>query len=395
MQIKLPQHVEHIIGRLNEHGFEAYAVGGCVRDSLMERAPEDWDITTSAKPEQVKEIFSRTIDTGIIHGTVTVLIGKTGYEVTTYRIDGEYEDGRHPKFVEFTSNLTEDLKRRDFTINAMAYSYKTGIVDKFSGISDMHSKLIRCVGSPIERFTEDALRILRAIRFSAQLDFEIEENTLEAISKIAPNIVHVSRERIQAELTKLLLSDNPERIKLVYETGISRYISKLFSEINSNEIKINNKLPKEKYIRWAAFLHLTQPQEAQTILKELKMDNYTTDRVRMLVQWWNYEIPEDKASVRKVMSKMTEELFFALITLQESIECGKDVHYEKIRNYGREIIEAGDCIRINMLAVTGKDLIAGGMKPGREIGEALNKMLELVLEKPECNKKDYLMSYLK
>lgn len=395
MQIKLPQHVEHIIGRLNEHGFEAYAVGGCVRDSLMERAPEDWDITTSAKPEQVKEIFSRTIDTGIIHGTVTVLIGKTGYEVTTYRIDGEYEDGRHPKFVEFTSNLTEDLKRRDFTINAMAYSYKTGIVDKFSGISDMHSKLIRCVGSPIERFTEDALRILRAIRFSAQLDFEIEENTLEAISKIAPNIVHVSRERIQAELTKLLLSDNPERIKLVYETGISRYISKLFSEINSNEIKINNKLPKEKYIRWAAFLHLTKPQEAQTILKELKMDNYTTDRVRMLVQWWNYEIPEDKASVRKVMSKMTEELFFALITLQESIECGEDVHYEKIRNYGREIIEAGDCIRINMLAVTGKDLIAGGMKPGREIGEALNKMLELVLEKPECNKKDYLMSYLK
>lgn len=174
-QMQIPQHVEYIINRLNQHGYEAYAVGGCVRDTLLGRVPGDWDITTSARPEQVKQLFRRTIDTGIQHGTVTVMMDKTGYEVTTYRIDGEYEDGRHPKQVEFTSDLLEDLKRRDFTINAMAYSHETGIVDAFGGMEDMQGRVIRCVGAAMERFTEDALRILRAIRFSAQLDFAIEK----------------------------------------------------------------------------------------------------------------------------------------------------------------------------------------------------------------------------
>ena len=191
-QMQIPQHVEYIIGRLNQHGYEAYAVGGCVRDTLLGRVPGDWDITTSARPEQVKQLFRRTIDTGIQHGTVTVMMDKTGYEVTTYRIDGEYEDGRHPKQVEFTSDLLEDLKRRDFTINAMAYSHETGIVDAFGGMEDLQGRVIRCVGAAMERFTEDALRILRAIRFSAQLDFTIEKNTWDGISAIAPNIAKVS-----------------------------------------------------------------------------------------------------------------------------------------------------------------------------------------------------------
>ena len=198
-------------------------------DTLLGRKPGDWDITTSASPWQVKEIFRRTIDTGIRHGTVTVMMGKIGYEVTTYRIDGEYEDGRHPKQVVFTSDLLEDLKRRDFTINAMAYSHKTGIVDAFGGIQDLQGRVIRCVGDPMERFGEDALRILRAIRFCAQLDFSIEENTCASIVQIAPAIARVSKERIQAELTKLLLSDHPERISMVYDTGISPYISPAFA----------------------------------------------------------------------------------------------------------------------------------------------------------------------
>ena len=196
MQIQIPRQVEQIIRTLNENGYEAYAVGGCVRDTLLGREPEDWDITTSARPEQVKALFRRTIDTGIQHGTVTVMLNRTGYEVTTYRIDGEYEDGRHPKQVEFTANLLEDLRRRDFTINAMAYSHETGIVDAFGGVEDLERRVIRCVGDAMERFTEDALRILRAIRFSAQLDFVIEEETQKAISVIAPNLAKVSRERV-------------------------------------------------------------------------------------------------------------------------------------------------------------------------------------------------------
>lgn len=199
--MQIPAHVEQIIHTLNSHGYEAFAVGGCVRDTLLGCKPGDWDITTSARPEQVKALFRRTIDTGIQHGTVTIMMDRTGYEVTTYRIDGEYEDGRHPKQVEFTSDLLEDLRRRDFTINAMAYSHATGIVDAFDGVADLKARRIRCVGNAMERFTEDALRILRAIRFSAQLDFEIEKETFEAISVIAPNLAKVSKERIQMELT--------------------------------------------------------------------------------------------------------------------------------------------------------------------------------------------------
>ena len=184
MMIRMPKEAQEILEKLNAHGYEAYIVGGCVRDSLLEKEPEDWDITTSAKPEEVKSVFGRTIDTGIQHGTVTIMRGKTGYEVTTYRIDGEYEDGRHPKTVEFTSNLKEDLKRRDFTINAMAYSPREGLIDIFGGVRDLQAGIIRCVGTAADRFTEDALRILRAIRFCAQLGFKIEENTWHSIKAI-------------------------------------------------------------------------------------------------------------------------------------------------------------------------------------------------------------------
>ena len=235
LKIDLPEHVQAIIGKLEEAGYEAYAVGGCVRDSLIGRIPGDWDITTSAKPGEVKALFARTVDTGIQHGTVTVLMDKMGYEVTTYRVDGEYEDGRHPREVEFTASLLEDLKRRDFTINAMAYNDRCGIVDIFGGRQDLKDKIIRCVGDAMERFSEDALRILRAVRFSAQLGCTIAESTRQAVSSLAGNLKHISAERIQAELVKLLLSDNPQYLKDAWELGITAVILPEFDAIMKQE----------------------------------------------------------------------------------------------------------------------------------------------------------------
>lgn len=224
MKIQVPEKVNRIIGVLLAHGFEAYAVGGCVRDALLSREANDWDITTSADPQEVKALFRRTIDTGIQHGTVTVMLDKEGFEVTTYRIDGEYEDGRHPKEVIFTKSLEEDLKRRDFTINAMAYNDRAGMVDIFGGVEDLENKIIRCVGVAGERFDEDALRILRAFRFSAQLGFSIEDKTVSAAAKRAENLRKISAERIRVELTKLLLSKHPDRLVAAYEHGITKIV---------------------------------------------------------------------------------------------------------------------------------------------------------------------------
>lgn len=233
--ISIPEKVSYILNQLREHRFEAYAVGGCVRDSVLGRIPMDWDITTSARPEEVKRIFRRTIDTGIAHGTVTVMLEGEGFEVTTYRVDGKYEDHRHPDKVEFTPNLEEDLKRRDFTINAMAYSPEAGIVDLFGGMEDIRRGCIRCVGDPVERFTEDALRMLRGIRFAGQLGFGIEAGTLAAIQKCAATIGNVSVERIQVELTKLLVSDGPEKLIIAEETGLCRVFLPEFSEMLRTE----------------------------------------------------------------------------------------------------------------------------------------------------------------
>lgn len=385
MHIFMPPQVERILERLNEKGFEAYAVGGCVRDSLLGRQPEDWDITTSARPEQVKALFRRTIDTGILHGTVTVMMDGAGYEVTTYRIDGEYADGRHPKQVVFTPDLLEDLKRRDFTINAMAYSHKTGIVDAFGGAGDLKGRLIRCVGNPLERFEEDALRLLRAIRFSAQLGFSIEEETCDAIIRIAPNLLKVSRERIQAELTKLLQSGCPEKIKTVYEMGISPYISQAFSEVPWQSFQIPDRLSSEKYVRWGAFLRLAGSDKAVQVLKDLKMDNDTISRVKVLAVWAGREVQAEEKEIRRSMSRMLPEVWDTLVELNG--------YGEKVRRLTEEIRERGDCLDLKHLAVNGQDLITAGIRPGKEMGKALEELLEWVLEDPKRNHKDILLEY--
>ena len=344
-----------------------------------------WDITTSARPEQVKEIFYRTIDTGIAHGTVTVMIHKVGYEVTTYRIDGEYEDGRHPKEVQFTSNLIEDLKRRDFTINAMAYSSRDGIVDAFGGIDDLKNGLIRCVGNPIDRFTEDALRILRAVRFSAQLGFEIEKETYQAISAIAPNLEHVSKERILAELGKLLLSGHPDRIRLVYETGMAPFIAPEFAQVARPLPAMDPGLLAKRHLRWAAFLQNETEERAGRILKQLKSDNDTISRVKTLLRFVKTPLTPQKPVLRKVMSQMTPELFDDLLLLLQADPKGE------ICRLTEEIRRDGDCLYLKQLAVSGSDLMAAGIEPGKKVGETLKSLLELVLEHPELNQKEQLI----
>ncbi len=224
MQIRYPRNVKTIIDTLQEAGYEAYAVGGCVRDSYLGLTPNDWDITTNALPTDVKKLFRRTVDIGIEHGTVKVMIGPEGYEITTYRIDGEYEDNRHPKQVKYTAELREDLRRRDFTINAMAYSEKTGLVDLFGGVADLEAGIIRAVGDAKERFSEDALRILRALRFSARFGYKIEDSTVEAIKELAPTLANISAERIRDELEKLVCSDHPDRLRMAYEYGVTKII---------------------------------------------------------------------------------------------------------------------------------------------------------------------------
>nr|WP_314466008.1 CCA tRNA nucleotidyltransferase [uncultured Clostridium sp.] len=398
MTIQVPDAAGTIIKQLNTHGFEAYAVGGCVRDSLLGRVPKDWDITTSAKPEQVKEIFARTVDTGILHGTVTVLMEHEAYEVTTYRIDGEYEDGRHPKSVEFTGNLLEDLKRRDFTINAMAYSDRDGLVDAFSGVMDLSAGIIRCVGNPMDRFHEDALRILRAIRFSAQLGFRIEEETNKAISMIAPNMEKVSKERIAVELTKLLLSDYPEQMKAVFESGIAPYVSDHFftAEKGLFELEKLKLLPSSKHVRWSGFLRFLDQKEAAGILKELKLDNDTMDQVRILTGLWNTEIPALKPDIRKVMSRIKTSLFEDLLNFQYVFLNGPYLdQLEIVRQYAEEIINGGDCIHLKDMAVTGRDLMEAGIKPGPEMGKILEALFDEVLKNPENNNREYLLNYSK
>ena len=388
MKIEIPDGVERIIQKLNHQGYEAFAVGGCIRDTLLGREPKDWDITTSASPWQVKELFCRTIDTGIQHGTVTVMDGRTGYEVTTYRVDGEYEDGRHPKSVKFTSSLKEDLKRRDFTVNAMAYSHKRGLVDEFGGLKDLKSQVIRCVGKPEERFGEDALRMLRAIRFSAQLDFSIDPGTWAAVKAVAPNLKKVSKERIQAELTSLLLSPHPERIELVYQAGLSPYVALSFHQVIRSQLCIDPGLPAKKHIRWAVFLKDTEEEEAVEVLRELKLDNDTISRVRTLNRWICRQIPAGKVQIRWVMSQMEPSLFDELLLLKKSL--GQPWATE-MKWLTEEIRKAGDCTSLKELAISGKDLLAAGMKPGKHVGEELNRLLGLVLERPELNQKEILL----
>jgi len=407
--VDLPENVVNIISKLEADGNQAYAVGGCVRDSILKRIPEDWDITTSALPQQVKALFKRTVDTGIKHGTVTIMIDKNGYEVTTYRIDGDYEDGRHPKSVEFSISLVEDLQRRDFTINAMAYNSETGLIDEFNGIEDLNSKIIRCVGNPVERFTEDALRMMRAIRFSAQLGFVIENQTFAAIKELAVNINKVSRERIHVELNKTLLSDHPEYIMMMYETRLTKQILPVIdgilggrrSVVTLTMLKLS---PKELVLKYAALLNDVALEAVTETLRDLKLDNNTIFTVAKIVECSKLLIDEKEPAVREAIHKYGKEIIPLIIFHQETILKAKEVstgikmtsgknHIAVVKRLYQEIIERGDCISIKDLNVNGSDLMEYGLK-GPQIGETLDELLHIVMENPKLNEKETLIAMI-
>lgn len=439
MKIQLPEKVSEIINTLQANGHEAYAVGGCVRDSILGRIPDDWDITTSATPLETKALFKRTFDTGIEHGTITVLLDKDAFEVTTYRVDGKYEDSRHPKEVTFTRSLSEDLLRRDFTINAMAYNDTEGLVDIFGGMDDLEKKTIRCVGNAEARFGEDALRILRAVRFASQLGFEIEEETRQGITKLAPTLANISAERIQVELIKMLVSPNPELLRTAYELGITKVILPEFDTMMATEqetphhkysvgehtLKAISLIRPDKVLRLTMLFHdIAKPlmktvdengvahfkmhdvkgvDMTKAILRRLKFDNDTLGKVTKLVQFHDYRIPAESKRVRKAMNKIGEELFPLYLEVREAdiMAQSEYMREEKLQNIRdmemcyKEILEKKECVSLKTLAVSGSDLIADGMQPGKEIGFVLNTLLEKVIEQPELNTKEILLKMRK
>lgn len=398
MRIVMPDDVRTIITTLNENGYEAYAVGGCVRDSIIHRVPGDWDITTNALPAQTKALFKRTIDTGLQHGTVTVMMGTEGYEITTYRVDGVYEDGRHPKQVEFTASLAEDLKRRDFTINAMAYNDEVGIVDLFGGEDDIKNGIIRCVGNPQDRFSEDALRMLRAVRFSAQLGFSIEENTQKAIRDLAHTLEKISKERIHTELGKILLSPNPDYIRFAGDLGITANAFDAYDTLEDKvcALELLKALPDKIYFKYAALLMECTAKEAVDKLKELKLDNDTINKVKYLVEYHRNEPARNEVSVRRLLMKIDVEPLKDIITFEREyyrIKGEKELlgAVDNVQALMEKVLDAGDCFRIKDLAINGGDLMEIGIKPGKEMGDRLKRCLEAVIENPELNTKEKLL----
>lgn len=447
MLITIPDKVKTIIGQLQDEGYEAYVVGGCVRDSILGRTPHDWDITTNAKPLDVKRIFRRTIDVGIEHGTVVVMMGNEGYEVTTYRIDGSYEDSRHPSSVEFTSLLSEDLRRRDFTINAMAYNEKDGLVDLFGGMEDIKERRIRAVGIPEERFSEDALRMMRAVRFSAQLGYQIEEKTKKAIADLAPTLSRISAERIREELEKLLVSDNPDRLRDLYSLGITKIImpewdAMILCEQNTphhfltvaehtiyalNECKTIDKDwddSDRRKLRLAMFLHdVAKPlckttgedgvdhfkghpeksaEVAVKLLRRLKYDNATIKDVEKLVHYHDYRPRLTPPKVKKLMIKVGPERMPMLINVKwmdiaaqsDYQKDDKVFQVEGLTSIYKKIVEDGDCLAIKDLAIKGSDLIEMGIPSGPKMGEILGELLDLVIDNPKFNTYEKLAEYV-
>lgn len=434
IRISLPEDVINIIKKINTAGYEAYAVGGCVRDSILGREPGDYDITTSATPEEVKRIFKRTVDTGIQHGTVTVLIGNEGYEVTTYRIDGKYEDNRHPESVEFTRSLKEDLLRRDFTINAMAYNDDEGLVDLFGGIDDIEAKVIRCVGNPNERLSEDALRILRAVRFAAQLGYEIDQDTVDAMRHLAPNLKDISKERIEVELLKMVTSPHPEIMRTAYEIGITKVFLPEFDammetaqnhphhmySVGEHTIHAMQEIEPNKYLRLAMLFHdigkprcKTQDDDgtdhfhghpevsyamSKDILRRLKFDNNTIDIVSRLARYHDIKSDSTKRSVRRMIHKVGDDIFLMLLDVKRADVMAQSLYQREqklediviTRRLYEEIKADKECLSIKDLKINGQDLMGIGYPQGACIGQELKRLLELVLDDPAINDKDVL-----
>lgn len=435
--IQIPKNAATIIQTLNAHGFEAYVVGGCVRDSIIGHTPADWDITTSARPDQVKALFNKTIDTGIKHGTITIMMNKEGYEVTTYRVGGIAED---PETLEvtFADNLKEDLSHRDLTINAMAYHPVEGVVDLFGGLSDIEGGVIRCVGSAEERFAEDPLRMLRVIRFAGQLNYQVDASVMDAIRAQAHSLASVSKERIQMELLKMMISDHPEVIRTAYEAGLTSVFLPEFDQmmltaqnnphhcytVGEHTIHALMNIPPNPVLRLTMLFHdIGKPatksvddqgidhfyghykvsaEMAGVIMKRLKFDNNTIKLVSTLITYHDtrFSDPLDtgRRQLRKVLSKITPTLFPYLLDVMKADLLAQSEYkresklatLEEVRLAYQEIIANKDCLSLKELRINGNDLKALGIKDGKTIGSILKTLLTMVLENPELNNYMYL-----
>ncbi len=439
MKIVLPEEVLFILNRLNDSGFDAYVVGGCVRDSIIGRKPSDWDITTNAKPVQVKELFEKTYDTGIQHGTVTAIINGNSYEITTYRVEGEYKDNRRPSSVDFTHSLEKDLSRRDFTSNAIAYNPNKGYMDPFCGRDDIEGRIIRAVGNANQRYKEDALRMLRAVRFSAQLGFTIERSTFDAISQNSSLIKNVSSERIRYELTELILSDNPLDFGLLMDSGLLEFIIPEFAKcfrteqnnpwhvynVAEHSLKAVGFAEKDKCLRWTLLLHdigkaycRTTDEKgidhfyghekisqylARKILTRLRFDNATIRKALRLIKHHDINIKPDLKAVRRAIAEIGDDIFDLILKVKEADKRAQNPSKLKdgmkaldiIKDLYNTIKENKDCVSRKDLAINGNDLIELGIRPGKDMGRLLEELFALVLEEPHMNTKQELLNYLK
>ena len=405
MKINLPPKVRYIINKIYENNYEAYIVGGCVRDAILGFEPNDYDITTSASPNTIQEIFKdfKCIETGIEHGTVSVLMEDEIFEITTYRIEGEYKDHRRPDKVDFTDRLEEDLKRRDFTINAMAYNEKKGLIDLFGGKEDLNNKIIKTVGNPYDRFNEDGLRMIRAIRFSSKLNFTIEKETLKAIYDKSFIINNISLERITDEFTKIILSDKPENIKYLFETKLLKYLN-ISNEDNIdkltqfyNEIIILNKINKNLEKRLALLDYIIEKNNinCKSFCNELIYSKKIIKNHNIILTLLkNIEIDHlNKVEIKKILSEVDRNLLEEYLDIS-GIIYDKEKKVDEIIDILSEIEENNECYIIKNLKVNGRDIMSLGYK-NKEVGEVLNYLLEIVIEDYTLNKKDVLIKKIK
>lgn len=396
MSFKIDSQAEKILYILNENGYEAYIVGGCVRDMILGRVPGDWDITTSAKPEETKKCFSHTYDTGIKHGTITALMGKESYEITTYRIEGEYTDCRHPDEVIFTRDIHEDLLRRDFTMNAIAYHPKEGFIDPFGGLKDIENKVIRGVGCPEERFREDALRMLRAVRFAAQLGFTVEDETWRALKDNASLITKISVERIREELQKLILSDRPEKINFLAESGLTEHISpalarmlKEYGNIIAGELAGAEKMPA---LRWALFLKRLGAKEAESLMKMLKFDTKTIKAVSAVISEEQNGVKTDRYEIKKTADRLGDEIYILFLKYSAA---GSQTNADEALEIYEQIKSLGECINMKDLKINGSSLKEMGVKDGKLIGIILKAALDIAQKDNKNNEKEILEKFVR
>lgn len=436
--VKLSKGASFVIDTLTKNGFCAYAVGGAVRDSLLGKTPYDFDITTSATPDAIKKFFNKTYDTGIKHGTVTVLIDDEPLEVTTFRSDGEYKDNRKPETVTLVNNVRDDLSRRDFTINALCFNEKEGLIDLFGGVSDLENKVIRAIGNPKTRFLEDALRILRAVRFSAQLGFSIEENTKNAIKEYAHLVKNLSAERIISEIDKIIMSDSPEHLKMLYDLGVLEHIMPEMCDcfrqkqntrwhiydVGNHTINVIKNCPKFTFLRYSALMHdwgkphchgindlgedsfmghaKVSLELAEKFFKKYKFSNELRDKISRLIIHHDREILPEKKYVKRAINAVGDDIFKDLISLKRAdcLSQNLSLTYERLAYLDKldalycEIKENNEGISLKDLAVNGNDIISLGYK-GKEVGEILNKLLDYIIDNPDDNKKEILMDIIK